>query len=238
MYTTEPETDLFIGTLDVQELKSNNETREFPVHEIDRITIEEEEWNVELEFGEKKIKFKIDTGAKCNVIPLNIYKSLKLRNHMMCPSDIKLLSYSGDKIDTCGEILLECNFKNVTQKIYCYVVDKPVVPILGLQTSIKLNLIKTVNSLLTQGDILTKFEDLFIGLGKRPGKYHIQVDPTVQPVVDAPGRVPLAVRAQVKEELDRMQSLRVITPVSKPTDWVSSMVTVVKPGKLRMCIDP
>ena len=100
MYATEPETDLFIGTLDVQELNSNNETRELQVHEIDRITVGEEEWNVELEFGEK-IKLNIDTGAKCNIIPWNIYKSLKLRNHMMCPSDIKLFSYSGDKIDTC-----------------------------------------------------------------------------------------------------------------------------------------
>ena len=35
-----------------------------------------------------------------------------------------------------------------------------------------------------------------------------------------------------------MQQLGVIAPVSKPTDWVSSMVTVVKPGKLRICIDP
>ena len=28
------------------------------------------------------------------------------------------------------------------------------------------------------------------------------------------------------------------TPVNEPTDWVSSMVTVVKPNKLRTCIDP
>ena len=55
--------------------------------------------------------------------------------------------------------------------------------------------------------------------------------------METPCRV-LALRAQVKEEHDRMQSLGVITPVSKPTDWVSSMVTDVKPGKLRICIDP
>ena len=30
----------------------------------------------------------------------------------------------------------------------------------------------------------------------------------------------------------------IIKPVSTPTPWVSSLVTVVKPGKLRMCIDP
>ena len=30
----------------------------------------------------------------------------------------------------------------------------------------------------------------------------------------------------------------ILTPVNEPTDWVSSMVTVVKPNKLRICIDP
>ena len=30
----------------------------------------------------------------------------------------------------------------------------------------------------------------------------------------------------------------ILTLVSEPTDWVPSMVTVVKPNKLRICIDP
>ena len=30
----------------------------------------------------------------------------------------------------------------------------------------------------------------------------------------------------------------ILTPVNGPTDWVSSMVTVVKSNKLRICIDP
>ena len=36
-----------------------------------------------------------------------------------------------------------------------------------------------------------------------------------------------------------MEKLKVIERVYKPTEWVNSMVTVVKPnGKLRICIDP
>ena len=30
----------------------------------------------------------------------------------------------------------------------------------------------------------------------------------------------------------------ILTPVNEPTDWVSNMVTVVKPNKLRISIDP
>ena len=30
----------------------------------------------------------------------------------------------------------------------------------------------------------------------------------------------------------------ILAPVNDPTDWLSIMVTVVKPNKLRICIDP
>lgn len=35
-----------------------------------------------------------------------------------------------------------------------------------------------------------------------------------------------------------MESLDVIATETEPTDWVSSMVTVVKPHKIRICLDP
>ncbi|RXN16535.1 dynein heavy chain axonemal [Labeo rohita] len=39
-------------------------------------------------------------------------------------------------------------------------------------------------------------------------------------------------------ELKRMEDLGVIVKQTEPTDWVNSMVTVLKPEKLRICIDP
>ena len=41
-----------------------------------------------------------------------------------------------------------------------------------------------------------------------------------------------------KKELDRMVEEEILTSVNEPTDWVSGMVTVVKPNKLRICINP
>ena len=45
---------------------------------------------------------------------------------------------------------------------------------------------------------------------------------------------------KVKDELGRMTTLGVITPVSEPTDWVSSMVSTRKKNTdlIRLCIDP
>ena len=59
------------------------------------------------------------------------------------------------------------------------------------------------------------------------------------PVIHAPRRVPVALRAKLKEELERMKKLDIIEPVNEPSDWVSSFVMVQKPnGSLRVCLDP
>ena len=76
-------------------------------------------------------------------------------------------------------------------------------------------------------------------LGIIPGKHKLRVDPSIQPVVMPDRRVPMAVHPKLKEDLDRMVSLGVITPVDEPTPWVSQLViTRKKSGALRVCIDP
>ena len=67
----------------------------------------------------------------------------------------------------------------------------------------------------------------------------VNVDSETRPVVMPPRRVPIAIKPKLKDELQRLEELDVIEKVTGPTDWVSSLVTVVKPsGKLRLCIDP
>ena len=75
-------------------------------------------------------------------------------------------------------------------------------------------------------------------MGDLPGEYHIVTDDTVPPVVHPPRRVPVALRDQIKEKLDEMVTSGIRAPVSEPTEWVSSMLVIVKPNKLRICLDP
>ena len=49
----------------------------------------------------------------------------------------------------------------------------------------------------------------------------------------------MALRDKLKAELDKLTDLSIITPVTTPTPWVSSMVAAAKPnGKIRLCLDP
>ena len=50
--------------------------------------------------------------------------------------------------------------------------------------------------------------------------------------------MPIALRPKIKEKLDALVKRKVITPVTEPLEWVSSMLAVIKPNKIRICLDP
>ena len=88
-------------------------------------------------------------------------------------------------------------------------------------------------------DIVKEYPNLFDGLGQFPRAHTMQVKPEVRPVIHAARRVPFALRDRLRAELDREESLVVITKVNEPTDWVNSITIVEKKnGTLRICLDP
>ena len=58
-------------------------------------------------------------------------------------------------------------------------------------------------------------------------------------MIHAPRKCPIALHPKVKEHLNKMECLGVITCVDKPMDWVSSITYIQKAnGKLCLCLDP
>ncbi len=74
-------------------------------------------------------------------------------------------------------------------------------------------------------DICDEFSDVFDGpLGTFPGTVHLETEPSAVPSVLPPRRVPHAIRDQLKGELDDMVRKGILSPVDKPTAWVSQFV--------------
>ena len=86
---------------------------------------------------------------------------------------------------------------------------------MGLLTVHKENFVSVVENL--ENDLANKYPDVFDnGLGKLPGKGHLQVDPACQPVILPARKVPVSVEDKFKAELKRLQDLNVIAPVDQP----------------------
>jgi hypothetical protein len=122
-----------------------------------------------------------------------------------------------------------------------FVVSNDTQPILSADACTELGAIvrvRAVDKPLTKDELIKDYGDVYKELSKLSKAHHIQLDPFVQPVVHPPRKVPAALREHVRGELDRMVNLGVIANQDEPIDWVSSMVVVRKPGKLRICLDP
>lgn len=64
-------------------------------------------------------------------------------------------------------------------------------------------------------------------VGALSGTVDLKVEQGTTPTV-VPRRVPTLLKNKLKEELDRLQRLEVIAPISEPTPWVSSLTVAVK----------
>ena len=64
------------------------------------------------------------------------------------------------------------------------------------------------------------------------------MDSNAKAVQENPRRVPIPVKDELKRKIDELETMGVIAKVTKPTSWISNMVVVRKPNKLRLCLDP
>lgn len=216
--------------------------------------------SLDIQLGVKHatLKVKVDTGAQGNVLPLRMYRRMYPENlgaggypsrRGLQESTTVLMAYNGERIKQYGTLMLPCKHNEVSHDTEFYVADTPGPAIVGLPSCRALQLI-TMHCEITRDepidmpiktkeDLLQCYPDRFEGIGNFQGKFHITTDPNVAPVVHAPRKCPIHMRDEIKSELDAMVKMKVITRVTEPTDWVSSIVYSRKSsGKLRICLDP
>ena len=86
---------------------------------------------------------------------------------------------------------------------------------------------------------MKQYPELFKGLGTLGNEYKIPLKPDAKPyALHTARRIPISMRKEVEKELNRMESLGVISRIDEPSPWCAGMVVVPKPsGKVRICVD-
>lgn len=206
---------------------------------------------LQLKFGDiwKTVQCVLDTGADVCVIGYDyLCKRMQDITVKLDKSVNKLKSFSGSDIEVVGEIKLPCLHKNKRYAISFQVVNVNHGPLLSANACSKLGLVKYCNQIKNNSSnslveeeakkIIDEYQDVFEGYGSLPGEVKLEVDVTVKPVIQPARRIPVCLRKQLKEELEKLVKDGIIVKEESHTDWVSNMLIVKKSDKFRICIDP
>ena len=195
----------------------------------------------EMIVADRRVTFLVDTGASANLLPLcNLPKTA-----VVSPTDRQLTMWNGTQLSPVGtcRIWLRNPSNKKRYNVEFVIVKEKLTPLIGLSAAEQMKLL-TVNECnlhrVAAVGLSDEQNDVYDRpLGTLPGEVHLRVDNSVVPVVMPARRIPIAIRSKLREELDRLTKLGVITPVDQPTPWVSQIVvTQKKSGDLRICLDP
>ena len=192
------------------------------------------------------LRIQLDSGATCSIMSLDDYKLVTGTNPP--PTTTALKMYDGSQLQAMGADTLCAVSSGTAKKVHFKIVEKAPSPLLsgraaealGLMSFNMDQLVNTVQEtpMPMHSEVLQEYNYVFHGLGQLPGHYHIEIDPSATPVKHTRHRVPIPVCDELKAKISQMVEQGVLAKVEKHTPWISSMVVVHKPGKLRICLDP
>jgi len=204
--------------------------------------------DVVVQISGQRCTMELDTGAEVSVIPSATWHSL-FPDVTLQPSNAKLTTYGREALTVLGERRVEVAYRNQYFTGTAIVVEGEGRPLFGRNwlKCIKLDwpsLFKNIHAVNTTpyagvADMFAEFPSVFAdGLGTVKGfEAEIHLRDGAVPKCCPVRSIPYAIREAVDNELDRLESEGIITPV-KSAEWASPLVVVSKKnGDIRLCAD-
>ena len=195
-------------------------------------------WSVTLSVNGKLMPFEIDTGAEVRVISQKAHQDIG--SPTLRPPKKTLRGPSKHRLLVKGQFTAKLTTENKEVEQELYVVQDLHKHLLGCPAIKALDLAIRIAAVRGGSESpFYRYPALFQGLGRLEGDYSIQLKEGAKPLaMMVPRRVAIPLMQPVKEELERMVQLGVISRVREPTEWCAGMVVVQKPNKkVRICVD-
>ncbi|KAK3927041.1 hypothetical protein KUF71_015347 [Frankliniella fusca] len=206
---------------------------------------------VNIKIGSCDTNIKVDNGADVTCIGLDFY--LKNKGNFPELQDAGTLNAANHKTMTVSGQLKNIKIQYQDKYLYTtiYVLPGVNIPLLGRSEAIAFGLAKNIAAVDKGANVIApeeEFKEVFIGLGKIPGSYTIQLMEDAKPVaISSPRHVAIPLREPIRIELEEMVKTSIIEPVEHPTQWCSPIVPVIKkkpdangkfaPGSIRITVD-
>ena len=131
-----------------------------------------EQWYISLAVQGREVRFKIDTGATCNVLPQHVYQTHRRQPLLLGPC---VRSYGGQLLQVVGKRSLSVRPKGKLHVLPFIITKEHEVTILGLQSCKQLHILERVGAIelenKTAGKIkeVGEFKDVFNDIGVTRG---------------------------------------------------------------------
>lgn len=221
---------------------------ESEMYNIRAVSIGDKPYFVEVKIGDKILNCELDTGSKISAISEKCYNYM-FSEYTIKKDNIKLCSYSGSRIEPIGFILVNAMIENNNQtNLKLYVIRNGSRPLLGRSWIQKFNInqLQCINNILL---IDNEYHDRFINelkydyssvftdkIGECKKQIKLQLTDN-KPVFVRARPVPLALRAAVEREINRLLKEGSIYEVEH-SDYGTPIVPVIKSsGEIRICGD-
>ena len=189
------------------------------------------------------LPMELDTGASLSLISEATYKSLLPALTSLSNTSVVLTTYTGEKIPPLGSIDVNVAYQSQEAMLLLLVVAGEGPSLIGRNwlEHIQLNWsdIKLINSFISLGSVLDSHAEVFRPqLGKlRDVTAKLYIKTGVRLCFFHPRSVAHSLIDKVAQEIDRLQELGIITPVTY-SEWAAPIVPILKGnGSIRLCGD-
>ncbi len=174
---------------------------------------------------------KVDTGARVNILSVADASRLGYDYRDFEKSPVFLVGFNRAIVQPRGQLRARVRVNGQAFETTFQIVEQCNSPLLCLRDAERAGLVSVARS--HQPAPVSEFNYY---------KHEIvtlKLKPDAVPKQFAPRKVPLALQAQAKSQLNEMLDDGVIERVNEPCEWVHPMQIAFKPdGRLRICMDP
>ena len=223
-------------------------------HQVFQLNPNQEKSDITVTIEGTPVKVCIDSGATANTIDYATYEAISAAKTIpLKPTNVKLQPYGQDNpapIPLAGSFFGLINTPSGQTDLTRFLVLKAwnAGCLLSRETSTRLGMLHIADSTTTEHptlhgkyqSLLQKFLAVFSGkIGKlKDYQPELNIDPTVQPVIQNSRHTHLHYRTRVEAKLKQLEDQDIIEHVTGSTPWGSPLVIVDKPnGDVRLCVN-
>ena len=231
----------------VQDEQENCETNDdgyiFGVNENDKAE------KISVIVGGVKVDMLIDSGASVNIIGKDVWECMKMKcvSCVQKKTNKNIFSYGSNKpLPLLGKfdalVHLDDVDKNDAINSEFYVTEMKGPALMSKELAIKLGVLRLgkVHFLGQKEQIMQDYPTLFEGVGKLKNfSLKLKINHDVPPKAQKMYRIPFSLRDKVEKKLIELEEMDIIEKVDSPSEWVSPMIVVPKPGSndIRLVVD-